>query len=158
MKRFGRFLILFVLAAVISVGSWKAVFGDVGPVTLISSLDAPRISTTELKQGKLKPLILIDVRSPAEFAEDRIAGSQLVPIDDIYSGAGILKIKDIVKASSGSPTVILYCQTGPRSFWAYKELRQTGIKFAVLDGGIKSWRQDISAAQDLEILNDVLAK
>jgi hypothetical protein len=53
-----------------------------------------------LQQGKLKPIILIDVRSPEEHATDHITGSILVPIDEIESGNGAQQIQEIINQKS----------------------------------------------------------
>jgi adenylyltransferase/sulfurtransferase len=113
--------------------------------TFISRLSTPQITATELAQGTLNPIILIDVRSPAEYAQDAIADSQLVPITEIQAGSGIDHIQAIAQSASqlhhSQPTLVLYCKTDPRSIRAYHALKKTGLNFAVLAGGITAWRE-----------------
>lgn len=140
----------------ISVVTIGAVVHHMDVLTLINSWNVKTISAVELQQGKLKPVILIDVRSAEEYVEDHIGKSQLIPLSDIQAGFGIKAIRAIAKASTQSnqpqPTLVLYCTAGPRSIKAYKQLEKTGLNFVVLSGGIKAWRQVVPASKDAEIL------
>lgn len=127
---------------------------------MAGGITANHITAAELKQGKLKPVILIDVRSPAEYAEDRIANSQLIPLDEIETGVGVERIKKLVQKSAGSspvqPTILFYCTKGPRSVKAYQRLEKAGLKIAFLSGGITNWRETVSPEQDLAVLSTVV--
>ncbi|MGD2181092.1 sterol desaturase family protein [Lusitaniella coriacea] len=113
--------------------------------TFVSSWTVPKVTATELQQGHLKNVILVDVRTPEEYAEDRISGSVLVPLSEIETGLGVKKITKLAQASSHSePTIVLYCAAGARSVKAYRRLEQTGLKFVSLAGGINAWREIVS--------------
>ncbi|AFY71716.1 Rhodanese-like protein [Thalassoporum mexicanum PCC 7367] len=118
--------------------------------TYLNSRTHKTITVQELQQGLVEPLVLIDVRSPQEYAEDHILGSVLVPIDEIESGDGVQQIQAIVEQSLGAgqpqPTVVLYCRTGPRSHRAYAKLSKAAdFNFVVLEGGITAWRETVQA-------------
>ena len=87
--------------------------------TFITSLNVPKVSVAQVQQGKLKSVILIDVRSPEEYAEDRIGESPLVPLIDIEAGFGVKQVQAIARSSVNSartqPTIVLYCARGGRS-------------------------------------------
>lgn len=138
-----------------------AVVNHMDVPTFIASLSAKKVSVSELKQGKLRNAILIDVRSPEEYAEDRLAGSLLVPLTNIQSGFGVHQIRVIaqkyIQTNHTQPTIVLYCTAGPRSFKAYKELEKTKLNFVVLEGGIRVWRLAIPASKDAEILAPIIA-
>ncbi|TYQ31739.1 rhodanese-like domain-containing protein [Pseudanabaena sp. UWO310] len=125
------------------------------PVYLLS-FSTPQISVAELASGNLKSVILIDVRSPEEYQEDRIGNSELVPSVDIESGSGILQLKAILqiyeKTHQEKPTVILYCTSGMRSIKANKQLRDRGYQALTLTGGITAWRKQFGRSQDLSVL------
>lgn len=101
--------------------------------------------------------LLVDVRSPEEYAEDHIAGSQWVPLTDIQAGFGTKRVQAIAQAATKpgqpQPTIVLYCHSDPRSIRAYQALEQTNLKLAVLTGGIVAWRKRISPSQDGNILS-----
>lgn len=124
--------------------------------TFIAGWRTPQITPEEIQQGKEKPAMLIDVRSPEEYAEDKIGDSPLVPFTDIEAGFGVNQIQTLVKANTKpnqpSPTVILYCHSGPRSFRAYQKLKEAGLDTVVLTGGITDWRKQFAVSQDMAIL------
>ncbi|OLP16189.1 hypothetical protein BST81_22570 [Leptolyngbya sp. 'hensonii'] len=126
--------------------------------TYIASLSTPQVTVADLQQGKLKPVVLVDVRSPEEHDEDRIGNSELVPLSDLEMGFGVIQIKAIAKAAQkggADPTLVLYCTAGARSVKAYKLLQATGLKFVVLKGGIQEWRRQLPASQDAAILSPI---
>ncbi|MEG5064863.1 rhodanese-like domain-containing protein [Microcoleus sp. B3-A4] len=163
----------FGLTSVASLGA-VALFHHMDILTFIASLNTKQVSVAQLQQGKLKPVILIDVRSPEEYAEDRIGESPLVPLTDIELGFGVKQVQSIVKARVKSdrpqPIIVLYCARGGRSVKAYKQLekvarysqesggnetnkiKDTSLNVVVLSGGIKAWRQAVPAAKDAQIL------
>ncbi|MBW3586911.1 MAG: rhodanese-like domain-containing protein [Cyanobacteria bacterium 0813] len=163
----------FGLTSVASLGA-VALFHHMDILTFIASLNTKQVTVAQLQQDKLKPVILIDVRSPEEYAEDRIGESPLVPLTDIELGFGVKQVQSIVKASVKSdrtqPVIVLYCARGGRSVKAYKELEKVArysqesggndtnkindisLNVVVLSGGIKAWWQAVPAPKDAQIL------
>lgn len=127
--------------------------------SLITSWTIKQVTVNQLRQGQLKPIILIDVRSPEEYAEDHIAQSLLVPLSDIEAGVGVKQIRALVPTSpsprQSQPTLVLYCKSGQRAVTAYQHLQKTGLNFVVLDGGITAWRQVVPATKDTQILSPI---
>jgi rhodanese-related sulfurtransferase len=82
---------------------------------------------------KSKPdLQLIDVRSEHEYASGRLAGAELIPVQEI---------DDRLSEIDERRPVLLYCRTGHRSAYALKILREIGYAEAEhLQGGINAWR------------------
>ena len=78
-----------------------------------------------MKDGALK---LIDVRTPAEFGEVHIEGSDLMPLDRLEPG----KLKE--------GEFVLVCLSGKRSQQAYDQLVAAGCEgLRILEGGVTSW-------------------
>ncbi len=152
----------FLGVSAVSVG---AVVNDMDVPTFIASLNAKKVTVAELQQGKLKSVILIDVReaelsrreSPEEHAEDRIGQSLLIPLTDIEAEFGVKRIHAIAQESAKSErsgsTIVLYCTSGMRSVKAYQRLEKAGLNIVVLNGGIKAWRKAVPAQKDAEILS-----
>ncbi|MBP0034801.1 MAG: hypothetical protein J7524_16790 [Roseofilum sp. Belize BBD 4] len=112
------------------------------------------ISVTQVRQlAADKPGILaeqalfIDVRTPQEYAQDRIGESPLIPLAEIESGEGIEKIRQL----AGDRLVILYCFSGVRSGIAQQILEQAGIETVSLEGGIQAWRKTIPATTEANL-------
>ncbi|MEG3851028.1 sterol desaturase family protein [Microcoleus sp. herbarium19] len=158
MARYFRPLPLMLGAMLVAVSSLSALslINRMDIPTFLVSLNAPKVTVAQLQQGKLKSAILIDVRSPEEYAEDRIGESPLVPLIDIEAGFGIKQVQAIarssVKSNQTQPTVVLYCARGGRSVKAYQKLQKTNLNLAFLSGGITAWREAVPAKQDAEIL------
>jgi sulfur-carrier protein adenylyltransferase/sulfurtransferase len=79
-----------------------------------------------------KGLQILDVRSPAENSQARLAGSKLIPVGEL---AG--RLKELEPARP----VLVYCASGNRSAMALAILRKNGFPGAKhLEGGISSWQ------------------
>ncbi len=79
-------------------------------------------------------VILLDVRTPAEFAQGHLPNALNINWkgNDFESGIASL---------DKSKPVFVYCQSGGRSTEAAKEMRAEGfIKVFELEGGILKWR------------------
>lgn len=94
--------------------------------------------------GKIKPVdyqdtfvqkksehLLIDVRTPGEFAAGYIPGAINIPLDQISQ-----RLSEIPK----DEPVVLYCQSGNRSNQATKLLKGEGYTEIYDLGGISQWQ------------------
>lgn len=93
------------------------------------------ISVTEVYKliEQKTDLSLIDVRTPQERKQMRIAGSRLVPVGDVIRGK--------VTFPPDKP-VILVCAVGGRSYIAGKALVSRGYsRIYNMDGGIEAWHR-----------------
>lgn len=78
-------------------------------------------------------LELIDVREPAEWEINHIAGARLVPQSMLNTGEGLATLPQ-------DRIPVLYCKTGVRSAAALATLKKAGFANAVhLQGGIVAW-------------------
>ncbi len=145
--------LLFATAGILSIDAYQH---QMSLPVYLQSFSTPQISVEELASGKLRSVVLIDVRSPEEYQEDRIGNSSLLPLVDIESGSGTLQLKAILqsyeKTHQEKPTVILYCTSGMRSIKANKQLRDRSYQALTLTGGITAWRKQFGRSQDLSVL------
>ncbi len=91
------------------------------------------ITATEVKQ-KLEAqedFVLLDVRSPAEHQQERLAGAVLIPLGALRARLGELpKDKEIVT----------FCKVSLRGYEAATILRAAGFtRVRVMDGGVVAW-------------------
>ncbi len=75
--------------------------------------------------------LLVDVREPEEFADERIPGAQLVPLASFDP-------RKIAEAA-GRRAVVLYCLAGRRSAQAAASLAPHHDRVLILRGGINVW-------------------
>ncbi len=96
----------------------------------------PGITPTELRTllDSGAEVALIDVREPAEWQINRIAGARLIPKAELEAGGpGMLPAGRIP---------VLYCKSGARSAQALAALNRAGVTGALhLRGGIVAWAQ-----------------
>lgn len=83
--------------------------------------------------GRLPELLLLDVRTPAEYQEAHIEGSVLHPLGD-------LDPRKVADLTSGRKGCLIICRSGGRARKAADKLTESGISgVAVLDGGVSAW-------------------
>jgi rhodanese-related sulfurtransferase len=88
------------------------------------------LTPTEVAAKVKAGAVLVDVREPAEYAAERIAGSKLVPLSALNPSA----------IPTDSP-VIFHCGTGKRSAMAIHLAQQAGLSHSEhLAGGIQAWK------------------
>jgi phage shock protein E len=91
--------------------------------------------TTQMEKLIKEGAFLVDVRTPAEFAEGHVKGSTNIPLDQVPNQLDQFKGKD---------QIIVFCRSGNRSGQAKMILERNGFK-NVTNGG--TW-QDVN-----EVLN-----
>ena len=97
------------------------------------TLVGPRVAS-EVIEG-LSPVI-IDVRTPAEFAEGHIEGATLIDISSPSFAADI-------EALDRSGVYFVYCRSGNRSSVATSEMMALGFESVYeLDGGVIAWSNE----------------
>jgi NADPH-dependent 2,4-dienoyl-CoA reductase/sulfur reductase-like enzyme/rhodanese-related sulfurtransferase len=74
--------------------------------------------------------LLLDVRRPDERATGFIPGSIHIPLDDLRARLGELP---------RDKEIIVYCQTGQRSYYASRLLAQCGFQVRNLTGSYRTW-------------------
>ncbi len=82
-------------------------------------------STSNLKSIIEEGAFLVDVRTPAEFAEGNVKGSVNIPLD---------VISNQIKKFKGKKNIVVFCRSGNRSGQAKVILENNGIQH-VTNGG-----------------------
>jgi len=80
-------------------------------------------------------VILIDVRTPAEFAQGHIARAVNIDLSDPQFEA---KVKQL---TTKNKTIAVYCRSGRRSKAAMGIIKNINLKVYELSGGIIEWQQ-----------------
>lgn len=96
-----------------------------------------QVSPQEVSQAmnENRELRIIDVRTPAEYEEMHIAGTELVPLDK-------LDVSEVSKRHGSDGRLVVLCRSGSRSRQAAEKLRGAGCeRVQVVDGGIVAWEQ-----------------
>ena len=96
-----------------------------------------RLAVAQAVQLAKQPgTFILDVRTPEEYAEGRLAGSVLMPVTELS-----LRLGDLPKDKK--TPVLVYCVAGPRSQAAGRFLTEQGYTAVhELKGGITAWRAE----------------
>ena len=98
-------------------------------------LFARKSMTDWVEEARLNGGLLIDVRTPEEYASGHIPGSANLPLGRMEEIEAI--------ASSRTAPLYVYCLSGGRSAQACALLNRMGYKQVHNIGGIMSWRSEI---------------
>jgi rhodanese-related sulfurtransferase len=91
-----------------------------------------RLTPAEVHHAQENALLL-DVRTPAEFESEHIAGSTLHPLDQLDCSA-------VQKLASEKSACVLVCRSGNRAKQAAEKLAAHGVEnLQLLEGGVLAW-------------------
>jgi len=79
--------------------------------------------------------VLLDVRTPNEYAQLRVPGAVLIPIEQL--GQRLPDLLALVDQDRGRP-IVIYCRTGPRAARAKRLLEGAGFSQVTSLGGIET--------------------
>ena len=139
---FFRLISVTILLAVLVAGVWYVSGDDAGSINASAETDVKEPAAEKIFRsikGKeaqslmetKDDLLVIDVRTPQERKQVRLAGSQLVPIGDVMRGR--------LKVPKEQPLLVI-CAVGGRSYIVSKTLIAMGHREIYnLDGGIEAW-------------------
>lgn len=121
---------IFVVALVAVAIVFFMAFKGIRQSNVFSSIDiksfADKIKT---EQG----IIILDVRTPAEFAQGSIKGSINLDVND-------LNFKDKISSFDKEKSYLIYCRSGMRSVKACNIMAENGFtKMFNLLGGYQAW-------------------
>jgi rhodanese-related sulfurtransferase len=120
-----RRLPLAVLAAAIACGAMAAEPALIEPKTLVE----------RLAWGD-RSLVLLDVRTPAEYADGHIPGAINIPHSEIAS-----RISELSNARDRD--LVVYCRSGNRTGQALASLREAGFsRLFHLNGDYLRWSEE----------------
>jgi rhodanese-related sulfurtransferase len=81
-----------------------------------------------------KEVVLLDLRTPGEYAEEHISGS-------VFAGYFSEDFNDKLSGMDKNKTYILYCKAGRVCPKVIKQMKSLGFKEAhKIEGGIKEWK------------------
>lgn len=96
----------------------------------------PQIDATEVKKAidARKNFVLLDVRTPEEFAKGNIAGSVNLPVDQVQE-------KVVQTLPDKSKIMYVYCLSGSRSAQAVTDMIKLGYSQVYsMTSGLLAWR------------------
>jgi len=123
------FLVLFSLTSCLS--ERKEGSGAESQDSAVISLDAADFNEAWMDS---EDALLLDVRTPEEYADGHIPGSYLIPVQELEQ-----RLDEIDRYRDKQ--VFVYCRSGNRSMTAASLLEENGFTDIVnLGGGIREWQ------------------
>lgn len=89
----------------------------------------PAAARTAIAEGA----VVIDVRSPEEFADDHLPTATNIPVDEI--GQRTAEVEKLVGGEKSKP-IVVYCGTGNRAGKAQQQLEAAGFSRIINGGGL----------------------
>jgi phage shock protein E len=127
--RFLNLSVIFIAAIVVAACSAAPTGSSAPTQNLPPDID---VATAASVRG-LSDVVMLDVRTPEEYAQGHIPGITLIPLDQLPN-----RLAEIPK----DKTVIVTCHSGNRSNQAAQLLRQKGYtNIHNMLGGITAWQQ-----------------
>lgn len=121
---------LLAVAALAGCGGGPGAAAASATIEIVSPAEA-----ADLVAGAREGLVILDVRTPGEFAEGHLAGA--VNLD--YEAAGFA---DRLAALDRRVPYLLYCHSGNRSALVREMMRGRGfVEVYEIEGGIAAWVQ-----------------
>lgn len=123
-----------VLAAVAAVALAACSSGSAEP----PAFDGSHVSASAFALAVDQPgVTVVDVRTPAEFAEGHLPGAVNINVEDPA-------FPDAIAALDPAADYAVYCRSGNRSRVAVDYMTQAGVTRTVgLEGGIGAWKGDV---------------
>ncbi|MEI6681946.1 MAG: rhodanese-like domain-containing protein [Bacteroidota bacterium] len=123
----------FLLVMIISLTILPCCSRDQGGAREISPADAQKLIS---EQANSPAFVILDVRTPGEFASGHIANARNI---DYQAGDFEAKVGLLDKNKS----YLVYCQSGHRSLGAVSVLKDKGFKsINSLSGGLSRWLEE----------------
>lgn len=99
--------------------------------------DFKTVSPTQAQEmvSNNKEILLLDVRTPDEYAAGHIDNAILIPVQVLNQN--LTQLKD-----AKQKPIIVYCASGMRSVSASRILSDHGYKVINMDGGMNQWKSD----------------
>ena len=122
-RRFRPLVLVAALALTAGCQAQGSAGGDASQAEVLASIESKQ------------PPLLLDVRTPEEYASGHVPGALNIPIDELPARIGE------ISAQREQP-VVVYCERGPRAARAEGELVAAGFtSVRPLAGHMSAWRE-----------------
>lgn len=92
--------------------------------------DHPVVHADQVAARVAEGALLLDVRSPAEFAEGHLPDARNLPVDEL---------RDHLQDLPRDRPLVVYCRVGQRGYVATRILAQEGFQVSNVSGGYLTW-------------------
>lgn len=134
------FIVSFALAAMLAACGGAPSSSSASPPASASAVEKAEYRTLTAQEAKARmdsgdSIVVLDVRTQAEFEENHIEGAVLIPNETIIS-------EPPAELPDKDAEILIYCRSGNRSRQAAEKLIGMGYSNVYDFGGINSWPYD----------------
>jgi phage shock protein E len=131
-----RVLVTLSVSAILGLSAGISSAADPAPAETSSLTTMSQFDLMARMQRKDPDLVVLDVRTPAEFAAGHVPGARNIPHDLLQSSIESL-------GDARNKQVILYCRSGRRTQLAAEVLQKSGFKrLSHLEGDFLAWESE----------------
>ncbi|MFT3788323.1 MAG: rhodanese-like domain-containing protein [Tepidisphaeraceae bacterium] len=135
MNVFAKTSLVLLACSMLSVASFAE--APTAPATqpTTATSEVPQISLEQFDALRSQPMqIVLDVRTPREYADGHVPGAINVPMGKAFDQA--------IASQDKSKAYLVYCHSGKRSFLASKRMHELGFNNLLnFRGGIVAWEE-----------------
>lgn len=133
-------IVSFALAAMLAACGGAPSSSSASPLASSSAVEKAEYRTLTAQEAKARmdsgdSIVVLDVRTQAEFEENHIEGAVLIPNETIIS-------EPPAELPDKDAEILIYCRSGNRSRQAAEKLIGMGYSNVYDFGGINSWPYD----------------
>jgi rhodanese-related sulfurtransferase len=112
---------------------------EAAPATRPTTAPSRKITLEEFERARGgKDVVVLDVRSPREYAEGHVAGAVNIPV----SGVPLKQFDESVGKLDKEKTYLVHCARGVRSANAVSRMEKLGFKHLLdFSGGMAEWQK-----------------
>ena len=104
------------------------------PKSAENKLNTMEEKQMSIKQEVAKGALMVDVRTPEEFASGSVKGAINIPLNEVESRINEFK---------GKPAVVVFCRSGNRSGKAMEYFKSEGMTDVYNGGGYNDMKQSL---------------
>lgn len=122
-------------ATVPATASGPSAAATPSPADILATVPAISAADLEPRLATASAPLVLDVRTPEEYAQGHLPGARLIPHDQLAT-----RLAELAAARDQDQEVIVYCRTGRRAALAIDTLKRAGFsRLGHLQGGYQGW-------------------
>lgn len=117
------------------------VIGVLGAGAVVTACAAPKGGSSQTQTARQQieaGALVLDVRTPEEFATGHLEGALLIPVQELSQRLG--EVQQQLPAQDKTQPIVVYCRSGGRAARAEQILREAGFTEVTNGGGYSSLR------------------
>jgi len=127
------------VVALVVLGAWLLLWKVLPADPPVGDINVQQAQTLLKRHHRDPNFIVLDVRTPQEYAQGYISTEHITPVNLDFHAADF---REQLAKLDRAKTYLVYCRTGNRSAQAMELMRELGFaRIYTLQGGIMAWNE-----------------